>query len=103
MSFRERPIRHIGGRPCLDFVNTANWSPDGVLIEERLGSDADVAVWRRDAGLEDVAGQHGRLDGILAFRNAVNLNQQAPQPPSTPRIDRSRRGEAIRASSRHRS
>ena len=71
MSLRERPIRHIGGRTCLDFVNTANWSPDGVLIEERLGSDTDVAVWCRDAGLEDVAGQHDRLDGIVAFRNAV--------------------------------
>ena len=56
MRLREYPIRCIGGRTCLDFVNTANWSPDGVLIEERLGSDAGVAVWCRDAGLEDVAG-----------------------------------------------
>ena len=71
MKLTERPIRHIGGRTCLDFVNTANWSPEGALVEEKLETDEDVAIWCRDAGLGEVEGQTGRLDEILAFRDAL--------------------------------
>jgi predicted RNA-binding Zn ribbon-like protein len=80
----KRPIRHIGGRTCLDFVNTANWSPDGDLVEEKLETDEDVEIWCRDAGLRTVAGKQGRLPEIVRFRGSLRrvllaaMNDVAP-------------------------
>lgn len=71
MSLHDRPIRHIGGRTCLDFVNTANWSADGHLIEDKLETDDDIAIWCRDAGLANVGDTKGRLAEIQKFRTAL--------------------------------
>jgi predicted RNA-binding Zn ribbon-like protein len=84
MSLIENPIRHIGGRTCLDFVNTANWTGDGELIEDKLETDEDVAIWCRDAGLADIGDTKGRLTEIQEFRTALRrlifatLKDEAP-------------------------
>lgn len=39
------PIRLIGGRLALDFVNTADWSSDGRIVHEKIVTQADVAAW----------------------------------------------------------
>ena len=71
MSLTERTLRHIGGRTCLDFVNTANWSASGDLIDDKLETDEDIAIWCRVAGLADVSGTRDRLDAILRFRGSL--------------------------------
>lgn len=42
MGLSERPLQLVGGRTCLDFVNTADWSADGAVVAEKLENDADV-------------------------------------------------------------
>lgn len=71
MPRNKNAFRLIGGRTCLDFVNTADWSKRGELLNDKLGSDADIAAWCRTAGLGGV-----RLDGsplvkVRAFRGAL--------------------------------
>lgn len=39
------PIRLIGGRLALDFVNTADWSEDGEIRHEKIGSEEDLSAW----------------------------------------------------------
>ncbi|MEM1199540.1 MAG: CGNR zinc finger domain-containing protein [Pseudomonadota bacterium] len=51
MSFREHPVHLIGGRTCLDFLNTANWNGDGTVAVERLAGLEDVKIWTKAAGL----------------------------------------------------
>lgn len=84
MSLNAHPIRHIGGRTCLDFANTANWSVVGELIEDKLETDDDIVTWCRDTGLADVAHPKGRLVEIREFRTALRrlifatVKQEAP-------------------------
>ncbi len=49
------PVRLVGGRLALDFVNTADWSADGRIVSEKLQSPDDVAVWAEALGLERAA------------------------------------------------
>ncbi len=49
------PVRLIGGRLALDFVNTADWSADGRVVAEKLQTREDVAVWADALGLERAA------------------------------------------------
>lgn len=55
------PIRLVGGRLALDFLNTADWSADGDVVHEKIETRADVAAWTKALGLsgasipEDVA------------------------------------------------
>lgn len=55
------PIRLIGGRLVLDFLNTADWSAEGDVVHEKIETRADVAVWAKALDLsgasipEDVA------------------------------------------------
>lgn len=46
------PFKFVGGEPCLDFVNTVDWTADG-LIRERLTSYARLVEW---AGAADLLG-----------------------------------------------
>ena len=71
MSYREHPIRLVSGRTCLDFINTANWSADGRVVQEKLVGDKDVDLWCRAAGLKDVIGRSGRLADIRVFRGSL--------------------------------
>ncbi|HEX7119245.1 MAG TPA: ABATE domain-containing protein [Longimicrobiales bacterium] len=45
-----RPFRYIGGEPCLDLVNTGNWTVAG-LAEDRLSDYARVVEWAQGAGV----------------------------------------------------
>lgn len=68
MALKDTPLRRVGGRTCLDFVNTANWSATGALIEDKFETDADVAAWCRDTGL---GGAGGSLEAVRQFRGAL--------------------------------
>lgn len=47
------PVRLIGGRLALDFLNTADWTADGQVAHEKIETLADIAVWLQQAGLPD--------------------------------------------------
>lgn len=39
------PVRLVGGRLVLDFVNTADWNEDGSIAHEKLMNADDLALW----------------------------------------------------------
>ena len=51
---RGHPIRLVGGRLALDFVNTADWSADGEVVHEKLANAADLRLWLTALGLKGV-------------------------------------------------
>ncbi len=61
------PVRLLGGRLALDFVNTADWTTEGKVAHEKLGSLDDLRVWAVEAGLETLA-LPGTLDDVLRLR-----------------------------------
>ena len=46
------PVRLIGGRLALDFVNTADWTADGKISHEKLHSSADLTLWLKAVKLD---------------------------------------------------
>ncbi|WP_152499823.1 CGNR zinc finger domain-containing protein [Labrenzia sp. THAF82] len=46
------PVRLIGGRLALDFVNTADWTADGHIAHEKLRSLADLTLWLEAVNLD---------------------------------------------------
>lgn len=73
MSYQNHPVRLVGGRICLDFLNTANWTSDGKIADERLASARDLAIWCNAAGLQGVAlpGDERLQKDVLEFRNTL--------------------------------
>lgn len=73
MSYRTQPVRLIGGRLCLDFLNTADWSSSGRVVHEKFADRQDVEIWCRAVNLgkrvalEDPAA----LDDLKAFRASL--------------------------------
>lgn len=61
------PIRLIGGRLALDFVNTADWSVDAKVVHEKIVGPSDVNIWLDALNLEDLSIPEGVSD-LLAFR-----------------------------------
>lgn len=51
MSYRSFPVRLVGGRLCLDFLNTADWSATGSVVHEKLADAQDLSIWCEAAGL----------------------------------------------------
>jgi predicted RNA-binding Zn ribbon-like protein len=49
------PVRLLGGRLALDFVNTADWTTAGKIVHEKLGALDDLAIWAAEAGLKTLA------------------------------------------------
>jgi predicted RNA-binding Zn ribbon-like protein len=47
------PVRMIGGRIALDFLNTADWTAAGEICHETLAALADLRVWSDALGLPD--------------------------------------------------
>ena len=86
MPYRTHPVRLVGGRLCLDFLNTADWSTDGVVVDEKLADLQDVAIWCRAVGMSDDC--RGRLStaadltGFRAQLRRVFLSAMAGRPPS---------------------
>lgn len=75
---RAGSVRLVGGRPCLDLVNTVSWRGDPARREDHLRSGADALVWLRRAGVltADEAGALGAaadrvLAGLLAVRDPL--------------------------------
>jgi len=44
------PFKYVGGDTAIDFVNTVDWTDDG-LVDERLGSYDRVTRWAEGAGV----------------------------------------------------
>ena len=61
------PFELIAGRLCLDFVNTVAWG-DGVYLNERLNSYADLVTW-------------AHLAGAVSDRDAKRLLKDAGRRP----------------------
>ena len=57
------PVRLIGGRLALDFLNTADWSTDGQVVDEKIAEPADLDAWLGALELSEAA----RPDSIEAF------------------------------------
>ena len=70
MSYQTHAVHLIGGRTCLDFLNTANWTPGGEIAEERLKSATDLAIWSNAVGLQGVImpGDERLQKDVLEFR-----------------------------------
>jgi len=49
------PVRLVAGRLALDFLNTANWSADGQVLQEKIESMADLDLWMTALGLPDAS------------------------------------------------
>lgn len=73
MSYQNHPVHLVGGRTCLDFLNTANWNADGSVGQERLESVADLETWIKAAGLHcrGVGSQQELQNTILQFRASL--------------------------------
>jgi predicted RNA-binding Zn ribbon-like protein len=75
-SSRAATLRLVGGRPCLDLVNTVSWRGDESRLEEHLTDDRECLVWCRRAGVVSAEEEHA-LAGLdvrrplLALRRAV--------------------------------
>lgn len=61
------PVRLLGGRLALDFVNTADWTAAGKPVEEKLASLDDLRIWAGEAGLRTLA-LPDALDEALRLR-----------------------------------
>jgi predicted RNA-binding Zn ribbon-like protein len=75
---RAATVRLVGGRPCLDLVNTVSWRGDPDRLEEHLRTGSDALVWLRRAGVltaaesgELAAVADAVLAGLLEVREAV--------------------------------
>lgn len=73
MSYQTHPIHLVGGRTCLDFLNTANWTSGGEIVDERLASAEDLAIWCKATGLQGLAmpGEERLQKDVLEFRNTL--------------------------------
>ena len=73
MSYQTHPVRLIGGRICLDFLNTADWTPGGDIVEERLACADDLAIWCNAADLHGLAmpGEEQLQRDVLEFRETL--------------------------------
>jgi len=82
------PVRLLGGRLALDFVNTADWTTDRKIVHEKLASLDDLRIWAREAGLStlplpDALGDAVRLRAglrrdFLRLRNSVAAGKFRP-------------------------
>jgi hypothetical protein len=61
------PVRLVGGRLALDFVNTADWSEDGEVVHEKVETLADLRAWAERVGLGAME-LPSHLNGIHALR-----------------------------------
>jgi len=60
------PLKVVGGDPSLDFVNTVDWTPDG-LVNERLVDFRRLLEWGKRTGVID-RGEAARLARVARER-----------------------------------
>ncbi len=76
---RVATLRLIGGRPCLDLVNTVSWRGDATRLEDHLTDRSDCLVWCQRAGVISATEAHD-LEGIdvraplLALRETLTAH-----------------------------
>lgn len=61
------PIRLVGGRLALNFVNTADWSQDGNVLHEKIETLADLRAWADSVSLGSLQ-LPSDLTGLYALR-----------------------------------
>lgn len=64
------PIRLVGGRLPLDFLNTADWTADGAVERESLVTLDDVRAWMGACDLPPLALPSSAAE-VRAFRDAL--------------------------------
>ncbi|MGF1476493.1 MAG: CGNR zinc finger domain-containing protein [Geminicoccaceae bacterium] len=64
------PVRLVGGRLALDFLNTADWSSDGAVVHEKIGALADLDIWLEALGLSEVD-RPGSEQAVYRFRRGL--------------------------------
>ena len=68
MTYRDgHPVRPVGGRLALDFLNTADWASGGTVVHEKIAELADFDVWLRAVGLPETV-RPGSVEAIHSFR-----------------------------------
>nr|WP_319384144.1 CGNR zinc finger domain-containing protein [uncultured Roseibium sp.] len=68
MSYSEgHPVRAVGGRLALDFVNTADWTANADVAHEKLNCLTDLDVWLRALQIEARCGC--TLDQLKSLRS----------------------------------
>ena len=71
------PVRLVGGRLALDFLNTADWSADGAVIREGLETADDARAWAAGCGLPEV--RTAPAAELRAFRAALRRLVLGPE------------------------
>jgi predicted RNA-binding Zn ribbon-like protein len=70
-------LKYVGGCPAVDFVNTADWAADRLIVE-RLGEYARLVDWAEAAGIiQDAVGDQFRRGAKSHPRRAVAALQRA--------------------------
>ena len=83
---RVATLRLVGGRPCLDLVNTVSWRGDVTRIEDHLTDGTDCLVWCQRAGVVSEREAHD-LEGLdvhtplLALREMLTTHLVDVDPP----------------------
>ena len=88
MKKEDTQFRLVGGRLCLDFVNTADWSAEGAVIEDKRNNINDIISWRAAVELHNILIPDHRSfrDKVLQLRmnlrqilvSLINAEQPAP-------------------------
>ena len=84
-------VHLVGGRPCLDLVNTVSWRGDDARREDHLASSEDCLVWCRRAGVvtEGEARELAGLDirsPLLTLRSALTRHLADADRPDLERL-----------------
>jgi len=84
-------IHLVGGRPCLDLVNTVSWRGDHSRMVDYVTSSADCLVWCRRAGVisDEEARELAGLDvwsPLLTLRSALTQHLVDADPPALERL-----------------
>lgn len=61
------PIRLVGGRLALEFINTADWSPDGQVVHEKIVTKADLEAWLNALAISPLRSKL-KVSELLAYR-----------------------------------
>lgn len=64
------PIRLIGGRLALDFVNTADWSYNGLVVHEKIETKADIEAWLNKLEI-DASMSNLKIAELLTYRSKL--------------------------------
>src|SRR3954469_21320301 len=89
---RARTVRLVGGRPCLDLVNTVSWRGDAARLEDHLVDPSDALVWCERAGVL-TASETRTLAGIevrtplVALRETLTAPLVDADPPRLPSLE----------------